>query len=173
MMFGVVVAVACVSQVHSEIDGPQRRRIFDAAKAADLWVWEKSRELYPGLTIVQAPPRRRAFLEAEQARCRRDLVRAADLALCKEFKIPAKTYYAILSRPDIARQSPHEDGPGVPPSNTYDVAPEWMRMKTRFDPKMVHLPPKLAKRYGYVNPVNEDRAAKAKEPTIMDQLLGR
>lgn len=173
MVFSVVVAVACVAQARMEIDGPQRRQIYDAARAADMWAQGTSWELFPGQITMQSPPRRRAFLEAEQKNCWHDLVMAADHALCKEFKISSKTYYAIITRPDLAMRFPHEDGPGVPPSNTYQVAPAWMRMKTRFDPKMVHLPPKLARRYGYVNPVNEDRAAKAKEPTIMDQLLGR
>jgi hypothetical protein len=163
--------VACfVAQGRSEIDGYQRRQIFEAAKAAELWAQDEANRLFPDIAIVQSTGARRHYLEAEQANSRQDLTFAAYAAVCDEYHVSRKTFRAILDRPDIARSFPHTPEKKIQIQFGENI-PYWLRKGTLFNPDKVRLPAKLAKRYGYQNPAAPAAAAKTKPNSLRGQLL--
>jgi hypothetical protein len=153
MMAMLVFAAALSGQGREEMDGYQRRRIFEATKAAEEWARQEAQSLYPARVTMQSRPERRTFLESEQRNCQRDLTFAGYVEVCEEYKVSRKTLRAIMDHPEIARSTPHSREVDVTKEVERDEnVPTWRRMGTRFNPAKVKLSTKLAKRYGYQNP---------------------
>jgi hypothetical protein len=176
MMTVFLASVALVGQGRDEMDGTQRRRIFEAANAARGWADWKAKQLIPDITIVQSSGRRRGYLEREQAQCRYYLTEAAMKQVCKDYKISSKTLERVVSRPDLARMHAHV--PEYPvPERFRKTFPRWRLLGTAFRPKSVRLKPSLAKRFGFVfsepDLLGADGKPRAVKPNpILEELIG-
>jgi hypothetical protein len=159
----VMIALAgLAAQGRDQIDGYQRRKIFEATKAVEMWAQQEAQRLYPAEITYQSNSRRRAFLEAEQANCQKDLTFAGFVEVCEEYKVSRKTLRAIIDNPAVARQFPYSKDIDVSKEVQFDRnLPVWRRKGTLFNPEKVRLSAKLAKRYGFVNPAVRTEAEKA------------
>lgn len=169
MLIALFVSAALTAQARDEMDGIRRRQIFEAARAATEWARWAANNLYPDLEIVQSTGRRRQYLQAMQDACRIDLRDAALHQVCRQYKISPKTLKQVMANPYDARKYKHR--PEHPsPIRFGRGAPYWQRIGTAFNPVDVRLSPKLAKKYGYVNPPDQPEERIVGNP-IRDELL--
>jgi hypothetical protein len=136
-----------------EIGSPMARRIHEAYCQASAWSWGQSLRLFEGRLDEQFAARGKLHLWVSlRTQCHDDLFKAACAQVAKAYNVTMETLESIGTNP-MAGFGPVR-AERLPGETEADVA----RLKpvpfpvTRFDPKKVRLPEKLAKRYGYKNP---------------------
>lgn len=151
MIGGILIAAAMTIQVQG-VDGVQARRIHEASKAADCWIFYKVHlKLVPDETIVRTSGRRRVELERMQVEAIRDLTDATYGQLCKDYGVTRAQFDAVLRNPAWASSFDHEYEFKKLRLFRRRPAP-WETSRTRFSPHRVHMPEGLARKYGFVNP---------------------
>lgn len=172
MIWEAVVAAAFVLQAADKLDGYQKRRIFEATNAAEIWAKAQAEQLYPFMKLMQRYGPLAAAQNENKRNCERHLRLAAYEQVRRAYKISVKTHVAIANDyygsklfpfvPETEEPLRPHTGPGA-----------WERLQTRFNAEDVRLPPKLAKKYGYVNP-RESKPVDAKDRFVtrpLDLLL--
>lgn len=167
-MFAVfAMSAAMILQGRDEMDGMQRRRIFEAANAAKDWARWQANQLISDTQITQTGGHRHVVLQNEQDQCRYYLTIAALDQVCKDYRISSKTLQQVMADQYLARQYPH-----IPEHKTLSPffidIPRWKRLGTAFRPEQVRLRPSLAKRFGYRNEVPRPIATRR----LTDELIG-
>lgn len=176
MWTAAVLMAATVLQAKEEMDGYQRRRVYEATLAAKDWAWDKSRDLFPDSKVFgKAAAERRAFLTSERRRCEQALRVAALHQVCDAYKMKPSEVRAVMADPSKAVEFPHDPEKELHPEKKFDL-PRWEMRGTLFDPAKVKLSPSLCKRFGYKNPGDraKDKEFNRRRPSqdIKDQLLG-
>lgn len=171
MLWAAVLLAGTASQAKVEIDGQQRRRVYEAARAATYWATRTSRVLFPASRMAnENDPARRAFLYNESVECERALRIAALHQVCDAYKMKPKDVQAIIDDPAEAMRYPHDPEKPRP----IGVSPDSQRWKldaTLFNPEKVRLHPRLAKRFGYKNPPPGEFNRRSASQDLKDQLL--
>lgn len=152
MLLMTVVLAASVLQTKKELDGYDRRRIFEGTQAAKMWAKWKTQELYPIRVLSnEENPERRGFLMRESRECEYVLRNYALNQVAKAYDVKHKLMNDVMSDVYLTRSFPY-----TPEKNTMAVhdpnAPAWEHKGTLFDPDKVVIPRKYAKRFGYKNP---------------------
>lgn len=170
MLAVLLASVAVVGQgVGGKVDGIEARRIFEAARAADSWVFLQVHvRLVPDARLVTSLGKTRSSIEALQESCRRDLTNAAYEQICDAYHVSRKQFNAIVRNPAQTLSFEHVPEFHVRRRWNRQLEP-WERAGTRFDPKGVRLKESLAKKYGYINP----RKPEPLPPSlVLEQLIG-
>ncbi len=159
MLLTTVLMAATVLQEKGEMDGVERRRIYEAAEAARLWARWKTEELFPTRLIAnETNPERRAYISREVRECEYVLRTCAFKHVAETYKVKPGLLTQIASDWYSAQMFPHErernDVATIDPNS-----PAWERKGTLFDPAKVRVPSRYKKRFGYKYP---DAHAKAK-----------
>jgi hypothetical protein len=172
MLVVFAVASALTLQGRGEMDGFRARRVLEASKAADAWVFEQVHtRLAPDLSIVQSSGRARVDRQAFQDACARDLTNAAYEQVCDAYGITKKQFNAIVRNPERVLAFQYTPEKRVRRLLNRQLS-SWERMGTRFDPKGVRLKPSLAKRYGYINPRKPEPEPPSEPSLTLEQLIG-
>lgn len=169
MLTALAVSLAVAAQPHDQVDVALARKVFEAAKAADAWVFRQVHtRLVPDLSIVQSSGRERLRRQAFQDACMRDMRNAAYEQVCDAYHVTHKQFNAIMRNPQRSLSVRYVKE--VRPRRMLNrQLSTWEAMGTRFDPKGVRLKESLAAKYGYINP----RKPEPPPPSlVLEQLIG-
>lgn len=159
MVWATVLMAATVLQAKEEMDGVERRRIYEAGEAARLWARWKTEELYPTRIIANEPnPARRGFLSREARACEHILRLCAFNHVNEAYDVRPGLLKQIMDDWHLAQKFPYTREKDDVATNDPN-APAWERKGTLFDPAKVHVPSQYKRRFGYKYP---DAHAKAK-----------
>lgn len=152
MLLTTVVLAASVMQTRKEMDGHDRRRVFEGTEAAKMWAKWKTQELYPVRVIAnEDDPDRRGYLMRESRACEYVLRIHALNHVAEVYKVRHKLMNDVMSDRFLAESVPY-----TPEKETMAIhdpnAPAWERKGTLFDPDKVVIPRQYAKRFNYKNP---------------------
>jgi hypothetical protein len=133
------------------LDPITQRRVYEAFGSANIWAKSTSESLYRGKDRVKLPVRQQiAFIKAKR-NARYNLLIGSMNQICAAYGIDRKTLYEVIRDPrseelKFVRELNGKSGIKMATS------PRDFDFPTRFDPGLVVLPEKIAKRIGYENP---------------------
>lgn len=133
------------------LDPVTQRRVYEAITSASLWATSASEELYPGKQRVKLPIRQQmAFVKAKK-NARYNLMVGATNQVCEAYGISRDTLARVVSDPR-SREQRFIPEPTGKSGLTMAGGERAFMVPTRFNPGLVILPEKIAKRIGYENP---------------------